>query len=536
MLGAWDSLRTHPEAGPTRTEVEHLWQEGSGAKVARASSTLRILLLSLDVGGGFLGWLAALEWTVPRYAGRGSGKVILAAAGIALGTVAVFATQRLYRSRVCASRSAELTALARSSTVVALAVAWLNGTMSLRAPAITGLVGAVTSFGLVAVLRGGYSGWLRHCRVQGHFTRRICLLGSADESLGLLRLMSEHPELGYEVVAAFGDPDDWAGRQSEVPVYRLSSDVARSVLGIGASGVFVGATAFTPDELERLVRDLGARGLHLQMSTGLSRVGCQRVRPLPLSNRLLLYVESSRPPLWLPAAKRAVDLLIASLALLAALPLLAVAAIAIKLEDGGPILYRQERVGRDGELFRLIKLRTMVAGAGEQVEGLVEFNQRDGPLFKLSWDPRVTRTGRFLRTTSIDELPQLINVLKGEMSLVGPRPSLPSEAEQFDTDLRERTSVPPGITGLWQVEARDSPSFEDYRRLDLFYIDNRSLTMDVQILVATLRVVVSRAVRTLRTGRELIPSAERPLPLAPDVDLIDHLSPVPVTEPGIVAQ
>ena len=149
-----------------------------------------------------------------------------------------------------------------------------------------------------------------------------------------------------------------------------------------------------------------------------------------------------------------IDIVVASFALLVSAPVLAAAAIAIKLDDGGAILYRQERVGRLGQPFRVMKLRTMVPDASARLAEFAQLNERNGPLFKLSHDPRVTRVGRFLRASSIDELPQLVNVLRGEMSLVGPRPALPSEVAQFDAELLERASVPPGITGLWQVEAQ----------------------------------------------------------------------------------
>ena len=175
-------------------------------------------------------------------------------------------------------------------------------------------------------------------------------------------------------------------------------------------------------------------------------------------------------------------------------PLIVLAALLIKLEDGGPVIYRQERVGLRGRTFDVLKLRTMVPDASEKLAELKERNERHGPLFKLAADPRVTRVGRFLRTTSIDELPQLINVLRGEMSIVGPRPALPSEFAQFDSDLIERAHVPPGITGLWQVEARDNPSFRAYRRLDLFYVDNWSVAFDLAIMAGTARLLLVRLV------------------------------------------
>jgi lipopolysaccharide/colanic/teichoic acid biosynthesis glycosyltransferase len=197
------------------------------------------------------------------------------------------------------------------------------------------------------------------------------------------------------------------------------------------------------------------------------------------------------------ATKRAIDLLLTSFALVLAVPLLLVAALAIKLDDGGPVLFRQRRVGRDGRTFTILKLRTMVLDAEQRLEALKDRNERTGPLFKLTSDPRVTRVGRILRACSVDELPQLFNVLRGEMSLVGPRPALPSEVADFDEVLLARTQVLPGMTGLWQVEARESAEFSTYRRLDLFYVENWSVTLDLVVLLATLESEVARVVRAL---------------------------------------
>jgi lipopolysaccharide/colanic/teichoic acid biosynthesis glycosyltransferase len=195
--------------------------------------------------------------------------------------------------------------------------------------------------------------------------------------------------------------------------------------------------------------------------------------------------------------KRTIDLLLTSVTLVMAVPLLLVAALAIKLDDGGPILFRQRRVGRNGETFTILKLRTMVLDAEQRLEALKDRNERKGPLFKLTSDPRVTRAGRILRACSVDELPQLFNVLRGEMSLVGPRPALPSEVADFDEVLLARTQVLPGMTGLWQVEARDNAEFDTYRRLDLFYVENWSVTLDLVVLLATLESEIARIVRAL---------------------------------------
>jgi lipopolysaccharide/colanic/teichoic acid biosynthesis glycosyltransferase len=201
---------------------------------------------------------------------------------------------------------------------------------------------------------------------------------------------------------------------------------------------------------------------------------------------------------WQVALKRTLDVVLATLLLLISLPLIVMAAIAIKVQDGGPVFFRQTRVGRHGRKFTILKLRTMVPDADRHLPLLAAANGRTGPLFKMLVDPRVTPVGRLLRSSSIDELPQLLNVLAGSMSLVGPRPALPAEVAQFGEPLMVRLQVKPGITGLWQVEARDDPAFERYQKLDLYYLLNWSIRLDLAILLSTVRPVVHRLYRSTR--------------------------------------
>jgi len=167
------------------------------------------------------------------------------------------------------------------------------------------------------------------------------------------------------------------------------------------------------------------------------------------------------------------------------------------VEDRGPLFFKQVRIGRKGRPFTVYKFRTMVVDAEARLKELEEANERRGPLFKMTRDPRITRIGKFLRDSSLDELPQLINVVRGQMSLVGPRPALPSEVAQFDVELRDRLKVKPGLTGLWQVEARDNPSFDAYRRLDLYYVENWSVSLDLIIMLATVEHVIARLVSSV---------------------------------------
>ncbi len=190
-------------------------------------------------------------------------------------------------------------------------------------------------------------------------------------------------------------------------------------------------------------------------------------------------------------AKRAIDVLLALVGLVVLSPVLLLVALVIRLRDGAPVFFRQERVGLHGRPFRVVKFRTMVPDAEEQLVELEGRNEIRGPAFKLTDDPRLTRTGGWLRRTSIDELPQLWNVLRGEMSLVGPRPPLPSEVLDYDIWHRRRLSMQPGITGLWQVAARREADFDRWVRLDLDYIDRWSLWLDLKIMVRTIPAVLA---------------------------------------------
>lgn len=192
------------------------------------------------------------------------------------------------------------------------------------------------------------------------------------------------------------------------------------------------------------------------------------------------------------AVKRLLDVFLAASGLLVLSPLLLVTAILVKRQDGGPVIYRQERAGLYGRPFTLYKFRTMVEDADRRLDEVLPLNEMSGPAFKIRNDPRLTRLGGFLRRASIDELPQLYNVLRGEMSLVGPRPPLPSEVRRYERWQMRRLSVKPGLTCIWQVSGRNELDFETWVRLDLQYIDNWSLLLDLELLLATLPAVILR--------------------------------------------
>ncbi len=201
---------------------------------------------------------------------------------------------------------------------------------------------------------------------------------------------------------------------------------------------------------------------------------------------------ASEDTLYKRYGKRAMDVIGSALGVLLLLPFLPIVALAIKLTSPGPVLYRSIRLGKDGQPFVFYKFRSMVDGAHESRSFIQHLNEAEGPVFKIANDPRVTLVGRFLRRTSIDELPQLWNVLRGDMSLVGPRPPIPEEVEKYEPWQRRRLDVKPGITCLWQISGRSKLGFEEWMRLDIQYIQHQSFLLDQKILLRTLPAVVSR--------------------------------------------
>ena len=206
-------------------------------------------------------------------------------------------------------------------------------------------------------------------------------------------------------------------------------------------------------------------------------------------NNLEFQVINKENRLVYNASKRLIDILLSLLGLIIVSPIMLIVAILIKLESTGPVIFSQKRVGLNGKEFNMLKFRSMVQNAEELKEKLQKQNEMSGPMFKMKEDPRVTKVGRFIRKTSIDELPQLINVLKGEMSLVGPRPSLPKEVAKFEPWMLERLNVKPGLTCYWQVSGRNNIDFEDWMKLDIKYVKDRNLVLDIKLIFKTFFVL-----------------------------------------------
>jgi lipopolysaccharide/colanic/teichoic acid biosynthesis glycosyltransferase len=320
----------------------------------------------------------------------------------------------------------------------------------------------------------------------------VAVIGDSAEVGVAIDLFREHPEIG-RVREAVAYPGKATGASREDEERRSEDEAVRAGGEAGAAVIVV--PGMSSAAVNSLLARLHALGVTTYLHTGVTRTAPARMRTVALPHQVLHQLVPPSHSALQRRAKRGIDVVAGAVLLLLSAPLIAIAAIAIKLGDGGPVLFRQDRVGADGRTFVILKLRTMVVDADQLVLDLRDRNEREGPLFKLDRDPRETLAGRALRKYSIDELPQLVNVLRGDMSLVGPRPALPQETMAFDADLRRRTELRPGLTGPWQVLARDKPSHYLYRELDLYYVDNWTIAGDLVIVGRTATAVVRRAVR-----------------------------------------
>ena len=333
---------------------------------------------------------------------------------------------------------------------------------------------------------------IQRLRRAGHFTEKVLLVGSPIYIAEIHKVLARESWLGYRVMGCLvpGVHAGPATTSSGVPVLGLIEDVRAVVDEVSPDIVFFTAGAVkSSTQLRRLAWDLEDHA-HVQIivAPNVTDVSSERIRIRPVAGLPLMHLGRSRSQVATNDAKRAFDL-VGALAILALVwPVLLGLMAWIRRHDGGPALFRQTRVGREGVEFTCLKLRSMSVDAEER---LAELEARDHILFKSTDDPRVTRPGRLIRRFSLDELPQLWNVVRGEMSLVGPRPPLPAEVEQYEDDMLRRLNVLPGMTGLWQVSGRSDLSWEDTVRLDLYYVDNWSMVQDLFILARTVTAVLA---------------------------------------------
>jgi exopolysaccharide biosynthesis polyprenyl glycosylphosphotransferase len=386
---------------------------------------------------------------------------------------------------------------------VAAASLWLFGLVAifsyvLRIDTARGYVGIALPVGLAGLLA---SRWLlrQHLSVErrkGGSMSRVLLVGGPGAVTHLASSLEEAQHAGYLPVAAY--TPGWEDvkeleAESGLPVLGHTADpqsILEAIQSCEADAVAVSAgVQLHPQILRHLGWELASRNVGLIMAPALTDIAGPRIHTQQVAGLPLIHVTTPSLDAGQRVAKRLSDLVIAGLLILITVPIMAVVAILVKMDSRGPILFRQERVGIEGNVFKMLKFRSMVNDAEVRLSELSARNEGNGVLFKIKNDPRITRVGGFLRRFSLDELPQLFNVLAGSMSLVGPRPPLPSEVAEYENDVRRRLLVKPGLTGLWQVSGRSNLSWQDSVRLDLYYVENWSLAGDLVILLRTVRAV-----------------------------------------------
>jgi len=337
--------------------------------------------------------------------------------------------------------------------------------------------------------------WLGRQRLRSENVEHVLVVGSESSAVPMMERLLRQPNLGYRVVGICLPSHAGARKYvsvdgTRVPVRGSFDDVCESVLDSGATTVAVtSAEALGHDAMQALSWDLEGLAVDMMVSPGVTDVAGPRVMVRPVAGLPLLHIDKPRYEGANRFRKALVDRVGASLILIALAPVLVAVAIAIKLDSDGPVFYRANRIGLNNAPFSMWKFRSMVQNADAMKGDLHSLNEGAGVLFKLRDDPRVTRVGAFIRRYSLDELPQLLNVLGGSMSLVGPRPPLPAEVEQYDGRVARRMLVKPGMTGLWQVSGRSDLSWEESVRLDLSYVENWSIMQDALILWRTVRAV-----------------------------------------------
>lgn len=432
------------------------------------------------------------EWTNPTDPTSAASYMGLVLASLPVWPV-VFTQQLLYRARYLSRRIDEINRVVRGVAIGILITGGISIVLKVQVGrqwvAIIGILILVLMVTERLVARALFD----RARRNGTLLRPVVIAGRNAEGQFVREMLEGDPSLGYVFHGFIEDLVEREPGESPLALLGDPAKIVRKVNEMGVNSVIIAATAIDVGSSNRLIRSLTEHGIHVELSSTLCDIAAHRLTVRPVGRVPMMYVEPVQRTGWRPRAKRAFDVVAASVLLLLATPLLLVAGLLVKLTTNGPALFSQARVGRDGELFFMHKLRTMVIDAEDQLASVEHLSETTGPLFKIENDPRITSVGRWLRKLSIDELPQLFNVLKGEMSLVGPRPALPREVEAWNKELHNRLRVQPGITGMWQVNGRSDGDHDSrYEQLDLYYVDNWSLVTDLAIVARTIPVVLGR--------------------------------------------
>ena len=454
------------------------------------------VLVGLDVLGGVLFFLGVALWQVPDWVEAAGGAktfglqtlplVVVASLAwpLTVGQLGLYDSQRRGSLFALAGRLALAGGI--STAVLTAAVLAVGAPLPWFVPVAAGLAQAAA----LTVVRLAIHFGLRTARRYGRNYRNVVLVGTGPRAADVRRRIERHPEWGLRVVGYVDDTD--APLESSIPADQVHKliDIPAILRDEIVDEVIVACPRSMFAELGPVVGACADAGVPFTMLTDLfgDYLPAPRVTRFDHSGALSFApVHHNGAKL---AVKRAIDVIGAGSGLLIAAPVLALSALAIRATSKGPVFFRQVRCGLNGRRFEITKLRTMCVDAEDQLGDILHLNEMDGPVFKSTDDPRITRVGRWLRRYSLDEIPQLLNVLRGDMSLVGPRPALPHEVAQYEMVERRRLSMAPGLTCLWQVGGRNKLDFDEWVKLDIEYIDTWSLRKDFQILLRTVPAVL----------------------------------------------
>jgi len=369
---------------------------------------------------------------------------------------------------------------------------WLFATRTLFFGRFFFIAFMVTNFVLVFGLRSGVLALLHHIRKRGYNYQTVLVVGTGDLAKSLVNQLKDNSQWGFRVIGLIDFSEMtrlW--RYRDIPLIGSLTELPSIIQNNQVDYVIFAVPHKHLNDVDSsilLCEEMGTKAMILAdfFSTNIARKEITEFlgRPAIVYNTTPDYK-------YQLVIKSFLDRALAALGLLVLTPVLLIIAAFVKITSAGPVFFRQERCGLNGKRFRVFKFRTMVQDAEKLKARLTVNNEMDGPAFKITNDPRITRLGKILRKTSLDELPQLINIVRGDMSLVGPRPPLPDEVQKYDHWQRRKLSMKPGLTCLWQVGGRNNTTFEEWMKLDLKYIDNWSLWLDTKILVRTIPAVVN---------------------------------------------
>ncbi|GAW48475.1 Exopolysaccharide biosynthesis polyprenyl glycos ylphosphotransferase [Nocardioides sp. PD653] len=468
---------------------------GAPSRALRYLPTSALLLdLAIVATVGLLAITGRRRLPIFENAADVSSNLTVAGPLVVLGWILVIAFMGGYRNDVFGAGTDEYKRVLNASLVTAglLGVSCYLAKFSLS----RGFFLLLFAVGVPSLILGRYSlrRTVHEARRQGKLQYRVAIAGLPSHVDEIAAVLRRESWLGYHVVGALTpahDLNEVTG--SGIPVIG-SCEEATSVVKTSDLDIifFAGGALSSANQLRKIAWDLEQQDVQVVVAPSVTDVSGERVRVRPVGGLPLIHIDPPRATDAARWGKRLFDVVSSTLLLIAFAPLFAIAAARIKVADGGPIFFPQTRIGRNGGEFRCLKFRSMVVDAEARLAALQVAEGYEGGLFKMKDDPRITKPGRWLRRYSLDELPQLWNVLRGEMSLVGPRPPLPLEVATYHTDTRRRLRVRPGMTGLWQVSGRSDLSWSEAIRLDLYYVDNWSMLQDLNILTKTVGAVFSR--------------------------------------------